>query len=188
MSDKITVHENTHAAKMLQQYMAENGIVKPVEVDRQCLVSDGMTGSIVRGKTPYPTVRFMMRMAHGINMTLDDFLGDGSDATAPEASSVSGVLLTTSANDGTPTLVPPDPTVAPAQPITMTSHVAERPLVSHLIEEWGAEAFQKTLDSFFMQLAFLGKHPEQILFSSTGVHTYRGKEHFSALVLVRQGA
>lgn len=177
MSEKITVHENTHAAKMLQQYMDTNGIVKSVEVDKQCLVSDGMTSSILRGKTPYPTVRFMMRMAHGIGMTVEDLLGDG----LPEASAVPVVTMTT--DDGAQATLPLDNA-------SMNVHHAPpvAPLVSHLIEEWGAEAFQKKLDSFFLQLAYLGKHPEHVLFSSTGVHTYRGKEHFAALILVRQGA
>jgi hypothetical protein len=177
MSDKITIHENSHAAMVLQQYMDTNGIIKPVEVDKQCLVSDGMTSSILRGKTPYPTVRFMTRMAHGIGMPLDDLLGDGM----PEVPDVPVVTLTT--DDGAQTTLPLDNVAATVQ---HASPVA--PLVSHLIQEWGAEAFQKKLDSFFLQLAYLGKQPEHIFFSSTGVHTYRDKEHFAVLVLVRQGA
>lgn len=180
MSDKITAVENAHAAQILTQYMTNAGIVKPTEVDRQCLVSDGMTSSIVRGKTPYPTVRFMMRMAHGLGMAVDDLLGDGMPVAAPAPPEVS--LYATEQHDASQSSLPLATSIQP--PVG----VPQAPLVSHLVSEHGAEAFQWQLDTLLQQLCRAGKAPEYILFSSTGVHTYRGKEHYAALVLVRKEA
>lgn len=191
-SEKISTTELDHAAEILKTYALDNGMTYAA-MSRQCLVSDGAVSDVI-GKRNLPRVRHMQRLALGLGMSLDALLGDGiaplatvavgtpANDTASEAPESSGDHLQTHNDHGAAGGGEHDAGTA----LGCGDGAHYGPILSQVVDGYGAPEFQRKLDAFFAEPMMDGCMMQSICYGTTGIRTAAGNEYHSALVLYRK--